>query len=271
MAKRHPATPQMVDAPVENQSELKCDTHRIETSISHLGEILEVPISVPRYTTFHTSTVATGKQGSGPGELDCPYGVAIHEDTHQIFIASSDNDRVEIFSETGEFLNQLGVGQLSGPRGIAINRDSLYISCVSDHIVSKFSLTETCRVRKIGSKGSNNGQFSHPIFLLNKPPSESTKLVQQSLPSGEIIQSFYVYRGSNPNLKFIAFHPLGHVIIGHTTTKRQSILYGNEIVRYNDVTSVDNSFTVSYMATTITGDLACASYSGRFIRVYPAD
>ena len=109
------------------------------------------------------------------------------------------------------------------------------------------------------------------IFLLNKPPLESTKLVQQSLPSGEIIQSFYVYRGSNPNLKFIAFHPLGHVIIGHTTTKRQSILYGNEIVRYNDVTSVDNSFTVSYMATTITGDLACASYSGRFIRVYPAD
>ena len=169
MAKRYPATPQMVDAPVENQSELKCDSRRIETSISHLGEIVEVPISVPRFATFHTSTVATGKQGNGPGELDCPYGVAIHEDTHQIFIASGDNDRVEIFSETGEFLNQLGIGQLSGPRGIATHGDSLYVSCVSDHTVSKFSLTEMCRVRRIGSKGSNNGQFSHPRQLTTDP------------------------------------------------------------------------------------------------------
>ena len=132
-------------------------------------EIVEVPVSVPRYATFHTSIVATGKEGSALGELYWPYGVAIHEDTHQIFVANYLNHRAEIFSETGEFLNQLGVGQLSGPWGIATHGDSLYVSSRGDNAVSKFSLTKMCRVRRIGGEGSDNGQFNHPGQLTTDP------------------------------------------------------------------------------------------------------
>ena len=116
------------------------------------------------YATCHVSIIATGKIGSDPGELHNPSGIAIHEDSHQIFVASSCNHRVEIFSETGEFLYQLGVGQLYLPCGIAIHGDSVYVSC-DDHTVSKFSLTEMCRVKKIGGEGSNNGQFNYPSQL----------------------------------------------------------------------------------------------------------
>ena len=93
----------------ETRSELKCDTRELETIISRIGEIEQVPVYVPHYTTCHTSIVATGKQGSAPGELFYPCGVAIHEETHQIFVANRANDRVQIFSETGEFFHQLGV------------------------------------------------------------------------------------------------------------------------------------------------------------------
>ena len=124
---------------------------------------------VPRYATCHTRVVATGKQGDAPGELYNPQGVAIHEETHHIFVANCDNDRVEIFSETEEFLYQLGVGQLSEPWGIATHGDSVYVSCYGDHTVSKFSLTELCRVRRIGGDGSNNGQFSIPSQLTTDP------------------------------------------------------------------------------------------------------
>ena len=156
MAERNPTAPQVVDplerqindkretilqTPVETLSEVKCNTHELETMISSLGEIVEVPVvSVPRYATFHSSVVATGKEGSDPGELLDPRGVAIQEDTHQIFVADRFNNRVEIFSETGEFLYQLGVGQLSQPYGIATHGDSLYVSCHGDYTVSKFSL-----------------------------------------------------------------------------------------------------------------------------------
>ena len=117
------------------------------------------------------------------------------------------------------------------------------------------------------------------IFLLNKPPFSATvypdhewvtKIVQISLESGKITQTFDMYHDFDPYPKYISFHPLGHVIIGYSSTERLSILYHDEIVCYDDVTSVDHSFTVSYMATTVTGDLVCAPYSGRCIRVYPA-
>ena len=159
MARCHPTAPQVVDL-VESPSKRRCVTRDLERSISCLGEIVEVPVIVPRYTTYHTSVIATGKYGRAPGELDYPHGVAIHEVTHQIFVANCINKRIEIFSETGEFISQLGVGQLSYPFGLAIHGDSLYVS-YRDHTVSQFSLIEMCYVRRIGGMGSNNGQFNY--------------------------------------------------------------------------------------------------------------
>ena len=122
-------------------------------------------MNVPRYTTCRTLIVATGKEVQAPGELFLPQGVAIHEETHQIFVANYDNHRVEIFSETGEFISQFGVGQLSFPYGIAIHGDSLYVSCVRDNTVNHFSLIQMGHVRRIGGHGSNNGQFNSPRQL----------------------------------------------------------------------------------------------------------
>ena len=141
----------------------------VERSISRLDEIAEVSVYEPHYATCHSRVVAAGKKGDAPGELYWPFGVAIHEETHQIFVANCFNDRVEIFSETGEFFNQLGVGQLSEPWGIAIHGNSVYVSCYGDNTVSKFSLTELRCVSRIGVKGSDNGQFKYPRQLTTDP------------------------------------------------------------------------------------------------------
>ena len=156
--------------PVEILSEVKCDSRELETNISHLGEIAKVPAYVPRYTTYH-NIVATGKYGIAPGELHAPSCLAIHEDTHQIFIANRFNNTVEVFSETGEFHNQLGVGQLSEPHGLAIHGDNIYVSCMGDvcDTVNKFSLTEMCLVRSIGSDGSNDEHLNYFNQLTTDP------------------------------------------------------------------------------------------------------
>ena len=153
-----------MDDSIESLSKRRCVTLDVETSISRLVEIVEPPVNVPRYATYHTSFVATGKIGQAPGEFLLPYGVAIDEETHQIFVANNGNNRVDIFSETGEFISQLGDGQLPRPYGITIHGYSVYVSC-EDHTVSKFSLSEMCRIRRIGGKGSNNGQFDFPQQL----------------------------------------------------------------------------------------------------------
>ena len=72
-------------------------------------------------------------------------------------------------SETGEFLYQLGVAQLPRVHGIATHGDSVYVSSANINTVSKFFLTEMCCVRRIGGRGSDNGQFNCPRFLTNDP------------------------------------------------------------------------------------------------------
>ena len=118
---------------------------------------ISLPPCVPRYDTFQTSIIVANK-------FESPNSVAIDETTHQIFITNYRRRIIGIFSETGEYICQLGVGQLSQPSGIAIHGDSVYVSCL-DNTVSKFSLTEMCRVRRIGGQGSNNGQFNYPQQL----------------------------------------------------------------------------------------------------------
>ena len=177
MAQRHPTAPQVVGAVelqkihniyVDTRLKLKSVTRQRETSIYSLCKIGGASVNVP-HATCHTPIVATGKRGSAPGELLFPRFVAIHEDTHRIFVANNFNNRVEIFSETGDFISQLGVGQLPHPCGIGINRDSVYVSCLGDHTVRKFSLTDMCLVRRIGGKGSNNGQFNAPRQVTTDP------------------------------------------------------------------------------------------------------
>ena len=147
--------------PVETRFEWKCDTYELEVAISFLGEISQVPVVVPDYGVYQETTAFAGKKGSAPGELFSPFGVAVDQDTSRIFVANSLNDRVEIFSESGEYLSQLGVGHLADPYRIAIHGDSVYISSPSKCTVSKFNGMKL--VRKIGEQ--NNGQFDWPRQL----------------------------------------------------------------------------------------------------------
>ena len=108
-----------MNIPVETEFQCQCYTRDLEASISRLGEIIQVPVGIPNYSTFLMPTVVTGKKGTAPGELYYPCGVAINEATNQIFVANYSNNRIEIFSETGEYLNLLG--ELHSPYGIAIH------------------------------------------------------------------------------------------------------------------------------------------------------
>ena len=137
-----------MNIPIETEFQCQCDTRDLEASISRIGEIIQVPVGTPNYGTFLMPIVVTGKQGTAPGELNYPFGVAINEATNQIFVANGSNHRIEIFSEAGEYLNQLG--ELYNPYGIAIHENSLFVSSLWRHTISKYSLTDFSLVKQIG-------------------------------------------------------------------------------------------------------------------------
>ena len=137
----------------------------LEQLIAGVGELVEEEVSVvPRYEDMRP-IVAVGKEGKAPGELWCPHGVAVDENTNIIYVTEW-LPRVSIFSETGEFINTFTHEDMREPYGIAIHRDSLYVTDKGAHAVFHFKIETDMRlVAKIGSEGSGVGQFNIPLGL----------------------------------------------------------------------------------------------------------
>jgi DNA-binding beta-propeller fold protein YncE len=90
------------------------------------------------------------KNGSAAGELIEPRGIHIAQDG-TIFVADSNNNRIQQFSQTGDFLNSWGTfasilegeapgGTLNQPWGVVTGKDgSIYIADTFNHRIQKFS------------------------------------------------------------------------------------------------------------------------------------
>jgi 6-bladed beta-propeller protein len=69
---------------------------------------------------------AWGKKGSGPGEFDIPHSMAM-DSTGRLFVADRNNNRIQIFSQEGEFLGEWK--QFGMPSSVFIDsRDNLYVT-----------------------------------------------------------------------------------------------------------------------------------------------
>ena len=58
-----------------------------------------------------------------------PRGVAIDKARIQIVVANYVNNRIDVFSETGEYICQLAVGYRTISYDVALHGDSVYLSC----------------------------------------------------------------------------------------------------------------------------------------------
>ena len=132
-----------------------------------MGEIIEEGASVvPRYDRIRC-VVAVGKQGTDPGELSFPYGVAIDENTGYIYVTEVFGSGVSVFSETGDFLNTFSHQDMRFPWGIALHRDNIYVINLTSHSMLHFKMEQQiCHVATFGSgKGSSDEQLNEPRGL----------------------------------------------------------------------------------------------------------
>jgi len=114
-----------------------------------------------------------GSYGSGDGQFNGPYGIAVAPDG-SVYVDDAGNNRVQKFSATGTFVTKWGStgsgdGQFNGPYGIAAAPDgSVYVTDLGNNRVQKFSATGTF-VTKWGSYGSGDGQFNEPYGIAVAP------------------------------------------------------------------------------------------------------
>ncbi|KAI6660111.1 PKD domain-containing protein [Oopsacas minuta] len=104
--------------------------------LEKLGSIQEIAES---YKNKTQPIRRIGKRGSEKGELYNPSGLALDGD--KIYIADTENNRIQIFSTEGKFIHEFGKEQLNYPRDIALNKKWVFISDWRLNTISKFSKT----------------------------------------------------------------------------------------------------------------------------------
>lgn len=101
------------------------------------------------------------------GQFSFPNGLAV-DDTGRIYVADSNNGRVEVYDRSGQLLTMVrqgAVGQPLGlPRGIVLDRDGrLNVVDTLDHTVQVFKLGSTLKRQfALGAYGYGDGQFAYP-------------------------------------------------------------------------------------------------------------
>ena len=99
---------------------------------------------VQKFTAAGKFISAFGEKGSGDGQFDMPWGIAIDPDDGTIVVGDWRNDRVQRFSSEGEYISQFGspgdaLGELCRPAGIAIDEHGdIYVADRGNHRIQLF-------------------------------------------------------------------------------------------------------------------------------------
>ena len=98
-----------------------------------------------------------GNKGKEKGELNFPSGLALYRN-ESIYIADTNNSRIQIFSTAGKFVLEFGKEQLNRPYSIAFYDKWVFVSDCSHNAVFKFQITNNKFVYQ-SAKGELNTPF----------------------------------------------------------------------------------------------------------------
>ena len=115
------------------------------------------------------------RMGTGYSEFNIPLGVAFDK-AGRVYITDGPNDRIQVFTEDGEYIAQFGDkegdGRLKFPSAVCIDKnDILYVTEVDNHCISAFKImdsSETSLPHSLPVASSNEAstnRYTLPKFL----------------------------------------------------------------------------------------------------------
>ena len=115
-------------------------------------------------------SVQWGSEGSGDGQFNNPYGIAIDANDN-VYVADYNNHRIQKFDSSGNFISKWGSegsgdGQFFIPSSVATDLSgNVYVAEWGNNRIQKFDSSGNF-ISKWGSIGSGDGQFNTPTGMV---------------------------------------------------------------------------------------------------------
>ena len=151
-----------VPTPLPNLS-FSCPTlSLLQSQIEQFGEVVQ--LKAPKYSEKKQPILTAGKKGKGEKELDGS-GLSLDEVNGEVYIADYSNHRVQVLSFQGDFLSHFGGEVLSGPWGISVSDDYIFVTDSDNDTLFQFCKNSHQLLNRAGGEGKNEGQLSSPLGL----------------------------------------------------------------------------------------------------------
>jgi sugar lactone lactonase YvrE len=169
-----PVSPESVGSGTSNIAVSQTPTGLSQSTTYHFRVVAENESGTANGedATFTTAgfSFSFGEEGSGNGQLKQPdLGIATDSEGN-IWVADTENNRVEKFNSKGEYLSQFGKegvgnGEFKSPKGLAFDLSgNIWVVDSGNNRVEKFN-SKGEYLGKFGEKGSGEGQFNSPAGI----------------------------------------------------------------------------------------------------------
>ncbi len=130
----------------------------VERGTARQDSTASTPISKMSFYIGAFNERGIGILGSGDGQFYYPRAIAVNSTGH-IYVADSNNNRIQIFDLAGNYVSQFGIG---APHGMVMNDTHIHITDTANHRIQIFDNSGNY-ISQFGSgPGNGNGTFNSP-------------------------------------------------------------------------------------------------------------
>ena len=114
--------------------------------------------------------LAVNREGNNQLEFQYPIGIDIHPRTRKVYVADSQNHRIQILNPDLTFSSSFGsrgsdIGQFQYPWDVVFDSTgNVYVADSENHCIQVFTAEEEF-IRKFGKKGGGNGELNFPSSI----------------------------------------------------------------------------------------------------------
>ena len=168
-----PVSPESVGSGTSNVAVSQTPTGLSQSTEYHFRVVAEGEATTKGEDLTFTTTgfnFEFGEEGSGNGQFKQPnLGIATDSEGN-IWVADTENNRIQKFNSKGEYLSQFGKegsgnGEFKSPKGVAIGPlGNIWVVDSGNNRVQKFNAKGEY-VSQCGEKGAGEGQFNSPAGI----------------------------------------------------------------------------------------------------------